>query len=76
MLNIGLCGAVIIVANYFCLLSGRYTIKTPMYLFLNTLGGVLLTVYALQIQSLPFAFVNGVFAIGSFVKWVQRTFYR
>ena len=76
MLNVGILGMLLILFAYFWLLSGNITAKSPKYLFINFLAGLLLSIYAFSLHSVPFILINSVFALGSLVKCLQRTFYR
>ena len=65
---IGIVGMLFILGGYFWLLYGDITHENKWYLLLMGLGGAILTVYAILLNSIPFILINSIFSIGSFVK--------
>ncbi len=67
---IGTLGLLILLTGFILNLAGRLGSESVWYLSLNIMGCLLLTFYAIELDSLPFMILEGVWGISSLVKLV------
>jgi len=73
---IGTIGLFILLGGFILNLAGRMNAESTGYLLLNIVGCMLLTFYAVALESIPFMILEGVWGLSSLVKlmllWRRR----
>jgi len=67
---IGTLGLLLLLGGFILNLAGRLGSESVWYLTLNIFGCLLLTFYAIALDSLPFMILEGVWGLSSLVKLV------
>jgi hypothetical protein len=63
----------VLILTGFCLnLFHMIETKSNIYIGINILGGLALTVYAVLIESIPFAVLNGIWFLVAVYSWARR----
>jgi hypothetical protein len=71
-LLIGISGMLLILAGFILNLSHKLNVKSPIYLWLNIIGCILLFYYAIILKSLPFAVLQAVWGLAALIKLVFK----
>ena len=65
-LIIGITGASLILLAFFLNQTGKWSVGNVKYDFLNGVGSLLMVIYAVLLDSIPFLILNAVWALVSF----------
>jgi len=73
---LGSTGLLVLLSGFILNLAGRMNAESTGYLLLNIVGCMLLTFYAVALESIPFMILEGVWGFSSLVKlmllWRRR----